>query len=346
MTHQFKHVVAAGSWDHFHQGHQIFLQAAVGAGERITVGVTSEAMIAKKPFAVSMESFERRRQNVVDYMSEQGWDTKIKLERLDDIYGPAILDNSIEALLVTLKTKMGGELVNKALMARGMPILQLIEVPLAMAHDGKEISSQRIREGKINREGLVYMDLFNTDYILPENLRGQLQKPFGLLLQSEQLLKKIAVDKPAAIISVGDVVTKLFVDFGLKADMFVVDLLVERKKRYGNLNELGLKDKNFVRVKNPAGDITKELVEKIQEGKNILVDGEEDLAVLPAILALPLGSVVVYGQPGEGLVWVDVTEEKKKEAYQLIQQFIPLRPTSLKLRTASEGFRSGNFTYR
>lgn len=38
----------------------------------------------------------------------------------------------------------------------------------------------------------------------------------------------------------------------------------------------------------------------------ILVDGEEDLAVLPCILTAPSGSLVLYGQPGEGLVVCEV----------------------------------------
>ena len=38
----------------------------------------------------------------------------------------------------------------------------------------------------------------------------------------------------------------------------------------------------------------------------IVVEGEEDLATLPAILYAPPGSVVVYGQPDEGSVLVKV----------------------------------------
>jgi len=54
----------------------------------------------------------------------------------------------------------------------------------------------------------------------------------------------------------------------------------------------------------------------------IVVDGEEDLATLPAILYAPLGSAVVYGQPNEGSVLVEVTPEKKKHVMDLMNKMI------------------------
>jgi len=51
------------------------------------------------------------------------------------------------------------------------------------------------------------------------------------------------------------------------------------------------------------------------------VDGEEDLAVLPVLLIAPLGFSIFYGQPNEGLVQVQVTEENKEQAYQFVNSF-------------------------
>jgi len=39
------------------------------------------------------------------------------------------------------------------------------------------------------------------------------------------------------------------------------------------------------------------------------------------VLSAPLGSAVVYGQPGEGLVLVEVTEPKRREFEMLLKQF-------------------------
>jgi uncharacterized protein (UPF0218 family) len=81
-------------------------------------------------------------------------------------------------------------------------------------------------------------------------------------------------------------------------------------------------------VKNPAATLTKELMDLIGDslkGKvrvKIIVDGEEDLATLPAILYAPLGSVVVYGQPNEGSVLVKVTPEKKRHVEEFMNRMI------------------------
>ncbi len=51
----------------------------------------------------------------------------------------------------------------------------------------------------------------------------------------------------------------------------------------------------------------------------IVVDGEEDLAVIPCVLFADEGDVVLYGQPDEGIVAVEVSEEKKMEIATLIK---------------------------
>ncbi|MDO8451425.1 MAG: DUF359 domain-containing protein, partial [bacterium] len=71
------------------------------------------------------------------------------------------------------------------------------------------------------------------------------------------------------------------------------------------------------------------------QGLAIIVDGEEDLLVLPVILASPIGAFILYGQPGyrtvpgqpgEGVVSVPVTSETKEKARILLGQFISTSP--------------------
>ncbi len=64
-------------------------------------------------------------------------------------------------------------------------------------------------------------------------------------------------------------------------------------------------------MKNPQGMITAQLWESIREsiddGNIIVVEGEEDLAVIPCILEADWDDVVVYGQPDEGIVFINIT---------------------------------------
>jgi hypothetical protein len=91
--------------------------------------------------------------------------------------------------------------------------------------------------------------------------------------------------------------------------------------------ELGLNSQNLQNVKNPHGTVTPELFQAVKKAfktageQAILVEGEEDLAVLPVLLIAPLGFLVFYGQPNVGMVMIKVTEENKERAYRMADSF-------------------------
>lgn len=105
--------------------------------------------------------------------------------------------------------------------------------------------------------------------------------------------------------------------------MMIVDFKVEQAASEENIREtIESYSISTVRVENPAGQITEELWKTIKTSETpvkIIVDGEEDLATLPATIHAPRGSVVAYGQPRRGMVLIHVTEEKKKEFKELLE---------------------------
>ena len=50
----------------------------------------------------------------------------------------------------------------------------------------------------------------------------------------------------------------------------------------------------------------------------MVVDGEEDLLTIVAVLLAPYGSMVMYGQPKQGVVVLEVKEEVKKRFREII----------------------------
>jgi len=56
----------------------------------------------------------------------------------------------------------------------------------------------------------------------------------------------------------------------------------------------------------------------------VIVDGEEDLAVIPLSLLMPESSLICYGQPGEGVVALVVDEERKMMVLKLLKQMLVL----------------------
>ncbi len=167
----------------------------------------------------------------------------------------------------------------------------------------------------------------STAYVLPLALRRRLKKPLGMLIRGsfEETIKRfkqiLDVEKPPSIVSVGDAVSKNLVENGISPNLLIVDNRVMRE----NIAPVPLKADVEKHVKNPAGTITFEALNAIKEAlkanhkTKIVVEGEEDLLALCAILYALEGSFVVYGQPGEGMVVVKVTKQKREEVARILK---------------------------
>ena len=157
---------------------------------------------------------------------------------------------------------------------------------------------------------------------LKEEERGAFKKPFGKIYSSLSEIKNTLEkykNNHQLIISIGDVTTLNLIKEGIIPDIGIIDEQIERKKSPMD-NEFGY-DHVELNAANPAGTITPELCKIIKKaiglyisGFNVLivVEGEEDLAVLPCVIIAPPGTVVLYGQPGEGVVLCEVDKFKDK----------------------------------
>ncbi|NQS73701.1 MAG: GTP-dependent dephospho-CoA kinase family protein, partial [Methanoculleus sp.] len=153
---------------------------------------------------------------------------------------------------------------------------------------------------------------------LPEAHRDLLKLPFGTLYRDiGELLPCL---KGRAIYAVGDVVTHSLLDAGIVPDIAIIDGYTMRVP----CNRSPLLRARRVTARNPPGTITDELVDVIGDVVRdppgvIFVDGEEDLAVIPLVLAAPAGAAVLYGQPGEGVVLRIVDAMAKQEAETILK---------------------------
>jgi len=164
-------------------------------------------------------------------------------------------------------------------------------------------------------------------HVVTPKLRQRLKEPFGTLIQgtfSETMSKLetiIEKEKPPRIVSVGDTVSRNLHARGVNPQLSITDNKRMRKRIQPRIFPV----KSIVRVKNPQGTITEEAITAVQkalkgdEQTHIIVDGEEDLLTLIAVLHAPEESLVVYGQPYEGIVVVKVTPEKKAKALEILK---------------------------
>jgi len=177
---------------------------------------------------------------------------------------------------------------------------------------------------------------------LPQELRPELKEPMGRVYADAEAL---LADAGAPLVAVGDVVTYHLLEAGRRPDVALVD---ERTERTAVDEEISAAIGGFdrdVAVENPPATLTAALLSALSDAIGgtgvgtgagsenasaeasanaraastlIDVDGEEDLATLPAILVAPKGASVVYGQPGEGMVLVQVDREATERARDLL----------------------------
>ena len=168
---------------------------------------------------------------------------------------------------------------------------------------------------------------------LPDSLRDAFKEPLGpVTTDADELLAAAAETRgeraapDAPIIAVGDVVTYHLREAGRVPDVALIDGKTEREAVDEAIGSaLAAADDRRIAVENPPASLSVELLEALGEALSaaepviLEVTGAEDLAALPAILAAPDGSSVVYGQPGEGMVRVPVTPESRAEARELFE---------------------------
>ena len=164
------------------------------------------------------------------------------------------------------------------------------------------------------------------DHVLTPSLRRQLKKPLGRLfpavdVRGEEFLA--LVTGCSFVVTVGDRVTETLQETtGRSPDVFVVDGMERRSAREIPHIAHG----SAIKAKNPAGRITKDALGAMKRafaGEKpvmVLIDGEEDLLTVPAVIEAPLGAVVFYGQPLEGVVAVRVDEKSKASAREILKK--------------------------
>lgn len=158
------------------------------------------------------------------------------------------------------------------------------------------------------------------DYYLTPSVRRRLKRPLGRLLLAPQLKSGshlVELTEAKLVITVGDRVTETLHAIGRTPDVQVVDRREMRVKRAAPRVPFA---RQF-QVSNPAGRITqrsivcvRSAVRSRRKPVRVLVEGEEDLLAIPAVIEAPLGSLVYYGQPRVGVVSVNVDREAKLRA--------------------------------
>ncbi|ALT69473.1 phosphopantetheine adenylyltransferase [Methanobrevibacter millerae] len=146
---RYSKVAVGGTFDKFHDGHKKLLSTAFELGNRIEIGVTSDAFGGLKG---EIDSCEERMNNLKLFFKDK---SNFRVVSLDDPFGTTIYEADFDAIVVSEETEPTAMKINEIRLSKGMNPLDIIVVSFVLAEDGNPISSTRIRRGEIDKNGLI-----------------------------------------------------------------------------------------------------------------------------------------------------------------------------------------------
>ncbi|MFW5914401.1 MAG: pantetheine-phosphate adenylyltransferase, partial [Thermoplasmatota archaeon] len=144
-------VAVGGTFNVLHRGHRALLDKAFETGEEVAVGITSDSYVReRKGHHVPLE---KRRRALEKYLGpkEKPW----QVEVIEDPVGSAHLDPELGALVVSPGSEDTGRRINRLRRERSLEPLEIVRVEYVLAEDFLPLSSTRILEGEIDREGML-----------------------------------------------------------------------------------------------------------------------------------------------------------------------------------------------
>jgi len=159
-------------------------------------------------------------------------------------------------------------------------------------------------------------------------LRRELKAPLGMLIKGsfDQTAKKVAElikkKKPIKLIAVGDRVSRTMIHNGIPVDVVIIDYKIMRR----SVVPLRFNAERTFKARNPAGTLTREAWNAVEAAvkssgrSKVIIEGEEDLLTLVAVLSAPNESMIFYGQPREGIVVLEVNKELKRVIRGIIER--------------------------
>lgn len=141
-------IIAAGTFDHLHEGHKYFLEEAFRRGY-VMIGLCADSMLTHKEFPEKIYPYKKRKNDLISYLDSKGYkqNKDYTIEKIEDIYGFADDIKDIDAILVTPEVRKNAEEINKIRKALGWNTLEIVEIPF-LADEKGIISSTRIRQSE------------------------------------------------------------------------------------------------------------------------------------------------------------------------------------------------------
>ncbi len=149
---EFSLIATGGTFDIIHRGHLTLLSNAFDISDKVIIGLTSDELAEKKG-KLSINKYEKRLENLTQVISKEFPNSSFQISKLDNDFGPAVLEKGVEALVVSDEKNNQGTVLNQLRAEKQLSPVKIITVPMFLAKDGKRISTTRIKNSEIDAEG-------------------------------------------------------------------------------------------------------------------------------------------------------------------------------------------------
>jgi len=142
---RFKNVVVGGTFDTLHSGHIKLLATATLIGERVLIGLTSDAFASSykqykvRPFSVRLANLK----NLVSLIAPE---REVVYTEINDPYGPAAADPRLEAIVASVETLPRALQINDLRSERGLRPMEVVVISTVRDGYGHVLSSTYIRK--------------------------------------------------------------------------------------------------------------------------------------------------------------------------------------------------------
>ena len=149
---KFELVAMGGTFDVIHKGHITLLSEAFSISAKVIIGLTSDELALRKEKDLQND-YNKRLETLVKTIETKFPNMEFEISKLDNDFGPAVLEKEVQALVVSGETSDQGEILNQLRKQKNLPLVEVVVVPMVLAQDGLRISTTRIKNQEIDNDG-------------------------------------------------------------------------------------------------------------------------------------------------------------------------------------------------
>jgi len=148
----FDLVAMGGTFDVIHNGHMELLKKSFSISSKVIIGLSSDQLAIKR--GKSLVNDYSKRFSLLESTIEKNFpNSSYEISKLENDFGPAVVEGSVKALVVSEETSAKGLHLNELRAERNLSPVEIVVVPMILAEDGKAISSTRIKNSEIDSNG-------------------------------------------------------------------------------------------------------------------------------------------------------------------------------------------------